>query len=298
MHFAIFVGNMTESKQNKRNFLQRLQHRYRMVVMNDDTFEEKFSLRLTPLGLVILIGSVTIVMVMLVTSLIAFTPLREYIPGYADVGMRRELINLSLKSDSLEQALIEKNIFVENLNSVLRGNIKTDSAQNRPDKTKKYDKLKLDATDKEALLKETIESQDQYSLAYGTESSKSGISNFFFFTPLKGIVSAQFKTKEQHYGIDVLGPENEAIKSTLDGTVILANWSSETGYTITVQHSNNIVSVYKHNSVLLKKIGDFVKAGEPIAIIGNSGEQTTGPHLHFELWYNGNAVNPQDYMVF
>jgi murein DD-endopeptidase MepM/ murein hydrolase activator NlpD len=289
---------MTEQKDNKVKFLQRLRHRYRLVVMNDDTFEENFSLRLTPLGLVILVGSVTIVMVMLVTSLIAFTALREYIPGYADVGMRRELIAMAMRSDSLEQALVEQNVYTHNLDNVLKGNIKADSAQNKPDKNKAYDKLQLNATQNEIALKKSIESQDQYSLAYGTESNKSGISNFFFFTPLKGIVSAQFSSKEQHYGIDIVGPENEAIKAALDGTVILATWSSETGYTITMQHSNNLISVYKHNSVLLKKVGDYIKAGEPIAIIGNSGEQTTGPHLHFELWYNGTAINPQDYMVF
>lgn len=289
---------MAEQKDNKSKFLQRLHNRYRLVVMNDDTFEEKISLRLTPFGLVILVGSLTILMVMFVTSLIAFTPLREYIPGYADVGVRRDLIRLTLKSDSLEQALIERNAFMVNITNVLKGNFKTDSTQNRPDKNKNFNKLNVTASAKEEALKKNIESEDQYSLSYGTETNKSGISNFFFFTPLKGVVSSSYKTNEQHFGVDVVGPENEAIKVTLDGTVILATWSSETGYTITVQHSNNLISVYKHNSVLLKKVGDYVKAGEPIAIIGNSGEQTTGPHLHFELWYNGSAIDPQDYMVF
>ncbi len=289
---------MIDQKENKKNFLQRLRHRYRLVVMNDDTFEENFSLRLTPLGLVVLLGSVTIVMVMLVTSLIAFTPLREYIPGYADVGMRRELVSMALRSDSLDQAIKEQNVFNENINNVLKGNIKQDTTQNKPYKSKEYEKLALNASPKEIALKKAIETQDKYSLAYGAESNKNGISNFFFFSPIKGVVSEQFKSKEQHYGVDIVGPENEPIKATLDGTVVLATWSSETGYTITVQHSNNLISVYKHNSVLLKKIGDYVKAGEPIAIIGNSGEQTSGPHLHFELWYNGNAIDPQGYMVF
>jgi murein DD-endopeptidase MepM/ murein hydrolase activator NlpD len=289
---------MAEVQDKKIRFLQRLRHRYRLVIMNDDTFEENFSLRLTPLGFLILLGAVTIIMTVLVTSLIAFTPLREYIPGYADVGMRRELIKMAMKSDSIEQALIERNAFTENLNNVLMGNLTTDSTQNRPDKSKDYSKLNVHASAKENTLKKEIEAQDQYSLAYGTESNKNGISNFFFFSPLKGIVSASFKASEQHYGVDIVGPENEPIKATLDGTVVLATWSSETGYTISVQHSNNLISVYKHNSVLLKKAGDYVKAGEPIAVIGNSGEQTTGPHLHFELWYNGKAIDPQGYMVF
>ena len=288
---------MSEIKEKKK-FLQRILHRYRLVVMNDDTFEEIFSLRLTPLGLFVLIGSITIVMTMLVSSLIAFTPLREYIPGYADVGVRRELLSLTMRSDSLEKALSAQNLFSTNLNDLLKGNIKADSSQNRPDKNKAYDKLKMNASAKEAAFKQAIESQDQYSLSFEPEAGKTGISNFFFFTPLKGIVSSSFKSKEHHYGVDIVGPENEAIKAVLDGTVILSTWSSETGYTITIQHSNNLISVYKHNSTLLKKAGEYVKAGEPIAIIGNSGEQTTGPHLHFELWYNGNPINPQDNMVF
>jgi murein DD-endopeptidase MepM/ murein hydrolase activator NlpD len=290
---------MAEEKKNKRSFLQRIKHRYRIVIMNDDTFEENFSLRLTPLGFFILLGSITIVMTVLVTSIIAFTPLREYVPGYADVSMRRELIKISLKSDSLEQHLIMQNAYIENISGVLNGGIKNDSAaQNHPEKGKEYDKLNTAASKKEQELRKKIEAEDKYSLAFGTETNKSGISNFFFFTPLKGMITATFKANEQHFGIDVVGPENEAIKSTLDGTVIFTGWSSETGYTITVQHSNNLISVYKHNSALLKKVGDYIKAGEPIAIIGNTGEQSTGPHLHFELWYNGTAINPQEYMVF
>lgn len=289
---------MSEEKKKKGELMRRLRNRYRLVVLNDDTFEEKFKLRLTPLGLFILIGSITIVMIMLVTSLIAFTPLREYIPGYADVGVRRKLIRISMQSDSLEQALSAHNQFMENIDNVLKGNVKTDTTQNKPSTSKELTTIDMTASPKEEELRNSIEQENRYSLSYETKANKTDINNFFFFTPIKGVVSASFKSTDQHYGVDIVAPENEAIKSTLDGTVILATWSSETGYTITIQHSNNLLSVYKHNSVLLKKIGNFVKAGDPIAIIGNSGEQTTGPHLHFELWYNGNAVDPQDYMVF
>lgn len=288
-----------DKKENKsRKLIKRLRHRYRLVVMNDDTFEEKFALRLTPLGSFILFGSITIIMTILVISLIAFTSLREYIPGYADVGVRRELVKLSLKTDSLEKSNTERNLYLNNISNVLKGNLKSDSVKNKVVFNKQSTNVKLNATAKELALRKNIETQDKYSLAFGTETNKTGISNFFFFTPLKGIISASFKSEEKHFGVDIVGPENEAIKVTLDGTIINAGWSSETGYTITVQHSNNLVSVYKHNSTLLKKIGDYVKAGEPIAIIGNTGEQTSGPHLHFELWYSGDAINPQDYMVF
>jgi murein DD-endopeptidase MepM/ murein hydrolase activator NlpD len=298
-YFAIFAGLMEEEREKKHTLLKRLRNRYRLVVMNDDTFEETFSMRLTPLGVFTLIGSVTIILTIVVISMVAFTPLREYIPGYADIHMRRNLINITLRSDSLERALIEKNAFLSNIQNVLSGNIQSDSTQNRPGaKDSSKASLPMKASLKEEELKKNIESQDKYSLAFESDKGRNGLNNFFFFTPIKGRITESFNTKRQHYGIDIVGPDNEAIKVTLDGTVMLATWSSETGYTITVQHSNNLISVYKHNSVLLKKAGDYVKAGEPIAIIGNSGEQTSGPHLHFELWYNGTAIDPQNYMVF
>jgi murein DD-endopeptidase MepM/ murein hydrolase activator NlpD len=145
-----------------------------------------------------------------------------------------------------------------------------------------------------------IESQDRFELnTQEQHSSKTNdISSFFFFTPVKGTVTNVFNSAEKHFGVDIAAAPNEAIKATLDGTVILSAWTSETGYIITIQHSNNLVSVYKHNSALLKKAGTYVKAGEAIAIIGNSGEYTSGPHLHFELWYNGSPVNPKDYIAF
>lgn len=289
---------MAEETKNKSKIIARLRNRYRLTIMNDDTFEEKISLRLTPGGVVILVGSITIVFTIIVISLLAFTSLREYIPGYADVAVRRDMLKLTLKSDSLEQTLTEQNLYMQNITAVLKGEMKNDSAETRPDKGTKPVNAKMTPSPKEIALRKNIEAQDQYSLAYATETNKTGISNFFFFTPVKGRITSSFDYKEQHYGVDIVSAENESIKSTLDGTVILATFSSETGYTIAVQHSNNLISVYKHNSVLLKKLGDYVKAGEPIAIIGNSGEQTTGPHLHFELWYNGNAINPQEYMVF
>lgn len=289
---------MAKKENKKSGFFKRLRHRYRLIVMNDNTFEETFSMQLTPRWVVTVIGTVTIVMTLLIASIIIFTPLREYIPGHAGVKVRRELMRMSLKNDSLERTIFENNVFLGNISGVLKGEIKTDTIESLTDPTKNYKKLTMDASYSENELRKDIESEDKYSLIYESETSKSGVSNFSFFTPLKGIVSSSFKNSKEHYGVDILAPENEAIKSTLDGTVILATWSSETGYTISIQHSNNLISVYKHNSVLLKKAGAHVKAGDPISIIGNSGEQTTGPHLHFELWYDGQAVDPQDYMIF
>lgn len=293
---------MSEEKENKAKLIDRLRLRYRLVVMNDETFEEKVSLSLTPMQLVVFLISTGIVMIVLVTSLIAFTPLREYIPGYADVSIWRKLITISNRSDSLEREMVLKNQYLENITNVLQGKEEILAMEEEPeetDTTRKYKNLNIKPSTNEVKLREEVElSQEEYTIVQKPVAKKADISNYLFFTPLKGIVSNSFKPGEKHFGVDVVANQNEPIKSTMDGTVILATWSSETGHTITVQHNNHIISVYKHNSVLLKKVGNSVKAGEPIAIIGNSGEHSSGPHLHFELWYNGNAIDPQEYISF
>ena len=271
--------------------------------MNDDTFEEKISLKLSPLGLFILVGSIVIVLIVGVISLIAFTPLREYIPGYADVNVNRQVRTLVLRADSLEKEVEIKTNYINNINDIISGREIEGKVSNirKADTTKRYNNIVVKPSREDSVLRNQIELRERYSLSLNAgddKSYKNDINNFFFFSPLKGVVTNSFNIKEEHYGIDITAQENEAIKATLDGTVIMSAWTSETGYVIQVQHENNLISVYKHNSALLKKAGQFVKAGEVIAIIGSSGELTSGPHLHFELWYNGNPVDPQEYMVF
>ena len=286
-------------EKKKYKLADRLKHRYRLVVLNDDTFEESFALRLTPLGLLILISGITIVFTILVISLVAFTSLREYIPGYGNVAIKDSLVELTVRVDSLENAMSDKDWYIQNISNVLQG--KTEGKPDKPkkDSTVDYSNLKVFPDGKDSALRNEIESQDKYSLSL-TDKSKpvSSISSFFFFSPVKGIVTTSFKLSEGHYGVDVTAKENEIIKATLDGTVVFAGWTSADGYVIQIQHTNNLVSVYKHNSDLLKKVGDYIKAGDPIAVIGNTGETSNGTHLHFELWYNGNPLNPQDYIVF
>ncbi|MES1222200.1 MAG: M23 family metallopeptidase [Bacteroidota bacterium] len=287
-------------KKKESRFIYRIKNKFRLVIMNDATFEEKASFVLTPLNVFVSVGVVILFLIVLVSYIIAFTSLREYIPGYADVNMRRNIKTLALRVDSLDEELRNKEMNTANFADILldkKQNPKMNPAQK--DSTKKYDKLTLKGSVDDSLMRAEIESQSKYSLALGEENSaKSGIRNFFFFVPLKGVVTDSYKSGTSHYGVDITAPENEAIKATLDGTVILAAWTSETGYVIQVQHENNLVSIYKHNSVLLKKVGDKVNAGEAIAIIGNSGELTSGPHLHFELWFNGLPVDPQEYLSF
>lgn len=291
---------MEEEKKKRKRIYRKLRNKYRLVIMNDETLEERTSFRLSPLNVFVFTGSLIISLIILTIYLIAFTPLREYIPGYTDTGMRRRLIALTLQTDSLRVRMASYENYFQNLRNVIDGKAGiADTAINRKQEAR-YDTIsRLSRSEEDSMLRLEMESQNDYDLREGTEAvSPSGLSSFYFFTPLKGTITSEFESKKKHFGVDVVSSPNEAIKSTLDGTVIISDWTTETGYVIGIQHSNNLFSFYKHNSALLKKPGEYVKAGDVIAIIGNTGEFTTGPHLHFELWYNGTAVNPVDYISF
>ncbi|HEX7414035.1 MAG TPA: M23 family metallopeptidase [Bacteroidia bacterium] len=277
---------------------ERLRRKYRLVILNDASFEENFSLRLTPGGILILVSAITIVMSFFVISLIAFTPLREYIPGYGDISARKALMALSLKADSVEQQMNAKNEYIKNLQNVLSGNIGADTSKPSKNSEKINQHITVKPSKTDSILREEIEQQDKYSLTLSNKSRVSGISGYFFFSPVKGMVTHSFNRTEGHFGVDVVAKENAFIKAALDGTVVFAAWTANDGYVIQLQHSNNLMSLYKHNSDLTKNVGDHVKAGEPIAIIGNTGETSSATHLHFELWYNGTPINPQDYVLF
>jgi murein DD-endopeptidase MepM/ murein hydrolase activator NlpD len=290
----------------KKSLFARLRTRYFFIIRKEDTFEERFSVRISPIALFTITGGAVVLLIMLVIWAVAFTPLREYIPGYADINMRKNLIALSLKTDSLNYELVARQEYIDNIHRILAGEApKHDStAQKGHADTIKHPATFVPPSHDDSMLRHSVESQNQYnvtaSLSHNNDdkSAGNGISDYFFFTPLKGYVSNGFNPGGGHYGIDIVSKENEAIKATLDGTVIVSTWTLATGNVIILQHNNNLVSVYEHNSVLLKKEGDNVKAGDVIAIVGNSGEMTTGPHLHFELWYKGIPVNPQKYMGF
>jgi murein DD-endopeptidase MepM/ murein hydrolase activator NlpD len=292
-----------EPKRKTSKWYRKLRNKYRLVFMNDETLEERFTFRLSRLNVFIALGTLTIVLIFLTSILIAFTPLREYIPGYTNVKLQRNLYELQLKTDSVEKELERKDKFLENLKRVINGSDLGSEVPAPKDTLRRYDDIRLNRSSEDSLLRLEVESQGKYSL-YRMESSESAIQkktslgNVLFFVPIKGVVTNDYDPARQHYGIDIVAKGNEAVKSVLDGTVIFSDWTVETGYVILVQHPQNVISVYKHNSALLKRQGEHVKAGEPIAIIGQSGELTTGPHLHFELWNEGNAIDPKEYISF
>ncbi|MBX7203509.1 MAG: M23 family metallopeptidase [Bacteroidia bacterium] len=284
-----------------QKFLKRLAKRYRFVILNDDTFEERYSLRLRPVQVFTWAGLTVIGLIALTTLLIAFTPLREYIPGYSgNTGMRRKLMLLSEKVDSLETNAQAKDKLLENIRQVISGSNLPENVNTRNTQRVIPEPAKLEAGKDEKAFREEVEKADRFNLNQTGKGNVrlSAISSYYFFAPLKGKVTTAFNASLRHYGVDVVAPKNEAVKATLNGTVIFAGWTTETGYVIHLQHENNLISIYKHNAVLLKKEGDTVKAGEAIAITGNSGELTSSPHLHFELWFDGKPIDPQDFIVF
>jgi murein DD-endopeptidase MepM/ murein hydrolase activator NlpD len=288
----------------KEKWYYKLRDKYRLVILNDDTFEEKFSFRLSRLNVFITTGIIVIILIVLTIFLIAFTPLREYIPGYADVTLSRRVNYLLMKTDSLEADARQKNVYIENISRIIEGRELLDDSASapQPSQSEAYENINYTHSEEDSVLRSEYESGTSYDLYYNESEELSRVSpsrsNFTFFNPLKGIITSEFDLSLNHYGIDIVSKENDAVKATLEGTVMFADWTVETGYVISIQHRDNYISVYKHNSVLLKKTGNFVKAGEPIAIVGESGELTTGAHLHFELWYNGTPVNPLEYIAF
>lgn len=287
-------------KQQKK--LARLRNKFRLVVMNIDSFEERFSLVLSPLNIFTWGGLTLLALIFLTVSLIAFTPLREWIPGYLDAGTRQKATEAALRADSLAYELTQQQLMLANIQLILQG-LDPDSVHGtekpQPQADVNYDTISGKVSKEDLELRKEMETAIAYSLAAGAgRASESSIRGFTFFSPVRGVITSQYNAADKHYGIDVAAPKDEPIKATLDGTVIMATWTYETGHVIQLQHQNNLISVYKHNSVLLREVGDHVKAGEPIAIIGESGELTNGPHLHFELWFKGLPINPESYIVF
>ena len=288
---------MSGQKKEKKRFAKKLLHKYRLVILNEDTFEERFAIKLTRLNVFIL-GSFTAIFLIVGTILlIAFTPLREYIPGYSSTALKRQATELSDKTDSLQQVIVMNERYYESIRKVLTGDVKTETLNKDSiiDAAEKdISQLSLNRSREDSLLREKVDQEDKYSLF---ESATSRV-NFVLFPPVNGTISQSYDVSTKHYAVDLVVPKNTPVKATADGTVIFAEWTSETGYVILLEHSEGLLSVYKHNTSLTKEQGELVKAGEVIAISGNSGELSTGPHLHFELWSNGYPVDPTTFIDF
>lgn len=278
----------------KTTRVQRWRNKFRFVILNDDTFEEILTLRLSPLNIFTFSVLSIATTIALTTTLIAFTPLKELIPGYASSKLRREAIDLALKTDSLELALEYNQNYLNSIKRILQGEvIDTVLQELQNDTSVGNDPIVLsEPSAQDSAFREWVEEENAFTLSNRVPN----LDIPQLFSPLEGVVTSSFDKSTGHYAVDIAAAKNTPIKSCYEGTIIFADWTSETGHIIIIQHENNLLSAYKHNSALLKEVGEFVRSGEAIAIIGNSGENSTGPHLHFELWFEGAAINPEDFI--
>lgn len=288
---------MAKSEKKSKKIKKKLLHKYRLVILNDDTFEERLSLNLTRLNVFILGTTSAIMLIVATTILIAFTPLKEYIPGYSSTTLKKKAVKLSFKTDSLQRAIDLNEKYFASIKQVLQGEVST--VQFNKDSIIQAAKLEASQIDlnpikEDSILRQKVDKEDKYSL-FETATSKA---NFVLFPPVNGTISDNYNVKTKHYAVDVVVAKDTPIKSTADGTVIFAEWTAQTGHVIIIEHSQGLISVYKHNASLTKSQGDLVKAGEVIATAGNTGELSTGPHLHFELWSDGYPVNPTNFIDF
>lgn len=288
-------AQMSEDKKS------RLRRKLRLTIIVDKSFEELFSIKFNLVRLFFVIGAFSIMLIAGVTVLIAFTGLREYIPGYPTGEERRMIMSNLQRADSLMLEVKLRDAVLKDMRTAISVDLpmeafKQDSV--RSEAIKKHRILNSGISEADSLFRMQVEAEEKFNVDDNSSTTDTRLEMMFFFPPMKGIISNKFGDKEEHFGVDVLGGEGTRVSSILDGTVVLAEWTVETGYVIEVQHDNQIVSLYKHNAKLLKRVGQRVSAGEAIAIIGNSGELTTGTHLHFELWYSGVPLNPENYISF
>ena len=303
---------MSETKDKKqRKFtlrnvsFKKLNRKYDFLMSHDESGRPMLNFKLNLLNLVLAIIGMALLLIVITTFIIAFTPLREYIPGYTDTNLNREVYELNLRADSLRREMKKKDIYFENLKKVVEGyDFAADSALAsvsiyEPLPAGVTDTITLKKSVQDSILRAEYEAQNQYNLFgkdyLSTTKPNSLVKNFY--VPLTGKVMNAFNPDKGHFGVDIASEGDKIINATLDGTVVFSSWSINNGYCIGIQHEDSYFSVYKHNATLLKKEGEYVKAGEAIAILGKSGDAEAFEHLHFELWHNGLALDPVEYMT-
>ncbi|RUA34348.1 MAG: M23 family peptidase [Bacteroidetes bacterium] len=276
--------------------------RYQMVVRNEENLAEVSTFNFT-YAKVVVISLLTFVLIFIGALYLSQSLLSQWFdPRHTTMEYNQKLLTLTMEMDSLKSRLRAQDRFIGNVQTILKGDIPKGETYREPDQIK-TDELNKDMNPQsmnvgDSIIRQEFEEQDFSLTSYSSNNYSEELKDIFFFPPLQGIVSSPYDLSIDHYGIDIVAKTNEPVKSIADGTVILSSWTQEGGYVIAIQHRANLISVVRHNSALLKKVGNFVNAGEVISIIGNSGELTSGPHVHLEIWYNGNPVDPEEFITF
>ena len=290
-----YLQNIMEQKSFKNKIVNFFNKTFRLVVINDETLEEEGFLKLSRSNIIIL-GSVLLVSAFVISfCIIVYSPLNKHLPGKSSELVQKELVTLALKSDSLASALSISSLYLSNIESIIKGD--SINFEYLDDSLNKIDNSEINffKSKEDSLLRIRVEREDQSSINLNSQRKSK---QFLFFPPIEGFISDSFNLKTNHYGIDLVAKTGTKIKSIGEGTVVVSDWNPQTGYVLGIQHSENFISFYKHCSVLLKNVGDIITTGENIAIIGNSGELSSGPHLHFELWKSGVPLDPSLYISF
>lgn len=298
---------MTNSKPTKSRFkswINNLQETRRIVVLDEGSFEEKRNFTTSKFSIIVIILFSIIVFGTLFFFLISATSLKTFISGYPNPTLQKELIDKNIKLDQKLSDLIDKTSkeeqYLNNIQKILNGGI----PNNRDTVFKVFKSQKINNNQKisasEKTIREKVSNREKYDIDVipGGALTKDVLPELLLFPPIIGEITNKMNISSGHFGVDIIAPKNEAVVAILKGTIVYQNWSPTDGHVVHIQHKNNLLSIYKHNSEVLKKIGDYVDAGEPVSIVGNSGEHSTGPHLHFELWHNGYPINPEKFINF
>jgi len=287
---------MEKREKRGKKIKRKLLHKYRLVVLNEETFEERFSFKLNRLNVFVFSMLFALVLISATTLLIAFTPLREYIPGYSSTVLKKKATELAYRTDSLQQKLLANEQYLASIRKVLTGDVSAEQLN----KDSIFEAVQQEINEalflpsrEDSLLREKVRQEDKYNPLLEDPAI-----DFVLFPPASGTITEDYNPENRHYAVDIVTPKNSPVKAVADGVVIFAEWTVETGYVIIIKHPYDLISVYKHNASLTKQQGDLIESGEVIATSGNTGEYTTGPHLHFELWSEGYPINPRNFIDF
>lgn len=287
----------SKSNTNKLSFWKRIRFKYKLSFINENTLEEVWSFRFSQLSVFISLGVFAFSLVAFTAFIIIMTPIRNYLPGYLDVEVRKEIVQNALRADSLERMIEIQNLYLKNVTGIISGTIELDSIREIDSLARVDADFEIPRSPEEEEYVKNFEQEEKYNLTV-LNTNPLPMDGLFFYKPVNGVISSHYQADIHHFGVDIAAASKESVLATLDGTVMYAGYDPNQGNVIQLQHKNGFVSVYKHNELLLKEPGEHVVAGEAIALVGNTGKLSTGPHLHFELWYNGKPVNPEDFIVF
>jgi lipoprotein NlpD len=284
-------------KKGGKSFWYRMRFKYKLSFFNENTLEEVWSFRMSRLTAFYILTTFALLLIVITSLIIIKTPIRNYLPGYLDVEVREEIMQNALRVDSLERLIGIQSLYLDNVTAILTGTMPIDSIRMVDSLAQANTDYNIPRTQAEEEFVKTFEEEEKYNLTT-LNPNHTPTDAIFFYKPVNGMISARYEADIRHFGVDLVAAPKENVLAVLDGTVVYTGYDPLFGNVIQLQHRNGFLSVYKHNELLLKNIGDQVKAGEAIALIGNTGNLSTGPHLHFELWLKGAPVNPEEYITF